>query len=145
MSGSCGWFPLGPDEIQAWVARHAHELPLTLAELSRFPIPFRKAIVAALPAETRVALWREPLVGFLAPGAGLSAAQQELVRDALAELPAIFGGPRAAGQGRARRLEDRMRVLITPDQARDIFGTLRPPEPPDGLPLPADALPTPAG
>jgi len=145
MSGACGWFPLGPDEIQAWVARHAHELPRTLTELSRFPIPFRKAIVAALPAERQVALWREHLAGFLAPEAGLSAAQQGLVRDALAELPAIFGAPRAAGQDRARRLEDQMRGLITPDQAREIFGRLGPPEPPEGLPIPPDALPTPAG
>jgi hypothetical protein len=144
MTGSCGWFPLGPDEIQAWVTRHADDLPRTLPELSRLPIPFRKAIVAALPAEAQVALWGEHLTGFLAPDAGLSEAQQDLVRDALAALPAIFGVPRADGRARAGALEQRMRVLITPEQARTMFGTLGPPEPPEGLPIPPDALPTPA-
>jgi hypothetical protein len=145
MSGSCGWFPLGPEAIQAWVSRHAHDLPRTLAELSRFPIPFRKAIVAALPAEAQVALWREHLAGFLGPEAGLTADQQTLVRDALADLPRIFGVSREDGRARAQQFEERMRALITPAQARAIFGTLGPPEPPGGIPLPADALPPPAG
>lgn len=141
MSGSCGWFPLRHQEIEAWVARHSEELPRTLPELSRLPIPFRKAIVAALPADARVALWAEHLAGFLEPEAGLSSEQQDLVRDALAELPAIFGSSVETGRGQALRLEERMRTVITQPQAHMIFGTLGPPEPPEGLPLPPDALP----
>lgn len=145
MSGSCGWFPLGWDEIQAWVARHRGELPRTLEELARYPIPFRKAIAAAVGPERRAALWHEHLETFLAPDAELTAPQRELVRDAIAEFPVIFGGERSEGERRMRALEDRMRVLITREQAHRIFGTLGPPEPPEGLPLPPDALPTPAG
>jgi hypothetical protein len=149
MMSSCGWFPLGPDEIRAWVDRHRHELPATLAELARYPIPFRKAIAAAVSPERRVALWREHLAGFLAPDAATNAApdgaltaeQQALVRDAIAELPLIVGVAPPAGQPRARALEERMRALLTPEQARLMFGILGPPEPPEGLPIPPDALP----
>jgi hypothetical protein len=35
-----------------------------------------------------------------------------------------------------------MRVLITPQQAHEMFGMVGPPEPPEGLPLPADAHPS---
>jgi len=145
MSGSCGWFPLGPEQIRAWVQRHARELPQTLPELSRYPIPFRKAIVAAVGPEVRTALWRAHLETFLGPESELAAPQRELVRDAITEFPIIFGADRPEAERRMRALEDRMRVLITREQAGRIFGTLGPPEPSEGLPLPPDAFPTPAG
>ena len=40
MSGSCGWFPMRRDEIEAWVEAHKSELPRTLAELATFPFRF---------------------------------------------------------------------------------------------------------
>jgi hypothetical protein len=145
VSGSCDWFPLGPDEIRAWVERHRDELPDTLGGLARYPIPFRKAIVHAVAPEVRVALWREHLTGFLAPDRELDDAQRALVRDALDALPAIVGVAPPEGQPRARALEERMRALLTGEQARRMFGTLGPPEPPGGLPIPPDALPPEAG
>ena len=54
MSGSCGWFPLSHAEIDAWVERHRDELPTSLEELSRLPVPFRKAIVNAVSSERRI-------------------------------------------------------------------------------------------
>ena len=140
MSG-CGWFPIDPDEIRAWVEAHAHDLPQTLDELSRLPIPFRKAVVAAVSPEVRMSLWREHLESYASPTSELTPPQRELVADAIVELPIIFQGARAEGEGRARALEDRMRELITREQASRIFGTLGPPEPPEGLPLPPDAVP----
>jgi hypothetical protein len=139
--GSCGWFPLRPDQIKAWVDAHKHELPTTLAELSRLPIPFRKVIVNSVSPERRTAFWREHLDNFLAEGASLSAAQRELVTDAIAELPAIFGGTRVEGQEHMRALEVRMRELLSQEQAIAMFGTVGPPEPPEGLPIPPDAWP----
>ena len=139
MSGSCGWFPLGPDQIRAWVVAHRDTLPQSLAELSRFPIPFRKAIVVALPMDRRIALWREHLERFLDPSIDLTEDQRALVRDAIVDLPRIFGGSPEVGNGRAHALEERMRRLITPAQAAAMFGCLGPPEPPEGLPLPSDA------
>ena len=141
MAGSCGWFPLGPREIHAWVERHKDDLPTTLAELARYPIPFRKAIVAVVEPEIRVSLWREHLAGFLSPESGLTAEQQALVRDAIDELPGMVGVVAADGRSRARALEERARELLTREQGAQMFGTLGPVEPPEGLPIPADALP----
>ena len=143
MTGSCGWFPLKPEEVAAWVRAHEHELPTTLAELSRYPMPFRKAIVDVVGPERRGAFWREHLTTFLAPDSELSAPQRALVEDAIVELPIIFAVPRAEGENRARALEDRMRTTITREQAYRIFGNLGPLEPPEGLPIPPDALPAP--
>ena len=140
--GSCGWFPLRPDEIEAWVARHRDDLPTNLAELSRLPIPFRKAIVHAVAPEVRVALWREHLATFLAADAELTDEQRGLVREAIDEMPTIVGVAPAAGQARARALQERLRAHFTREEGARIFGTLGPPEPPEGLPIPADALPS---
>ncbi len=128
------------EAMRAWVEAHKDALPTTLAELSRFPIPFRKVIVNTVTPELRTALWREHLLTFLEPPTDLTPEQQELIRDAIAELPGIFGNSLEAGQARARVLEDRMRVLLTRQQAGQMFGTLGPPEPPEGLPLPPDAV-----
>ena len=42
---SCGWVPIPHDEILAWVEQQRESLPTTLAELSAFPVAFRKVIV----------------------------------------------------------------------------------------------------
>jgi hypothetical protein len=141
MSDSCGWFPMSREEIDDWVKAHRDDLPKNLAELSSYPIPFRKAILSAVAPNVRVDFWREHLLTFLQPSTDLAPDQQDLVRDAIEELPAIFGGTLKAGRARASVLEDRMRRLITPRQAREMFGTIGPPEPPGGLPLPSDAQP----
>jgi hypothetical protein len=138
----CSWFPMRHEEIQAWVEEHRHELPQTLAELSRFPIPFRKAIVAAVAPERQIRFWREHLESFIGPESRLTPDQQELVRDSIADLPGIFGVPRPEGQERLRNLEARMRDQFTRQQAVMMFGVLGPLEPPEGLPLPPGAHPT---
>ena len=141
MAGSCGWFPLGPREIHAWVERHKDDLPKTLAEIARYPIPFRKAIVAAVEPEVRVSLWREHLAGFLSEESGLTQEQQALIRETIDELPGIVGVAAADGRERLRAFDKRARELFTREQGGPIFATLGPLEPPEGLPIPADALP----
>jgi hypothetical protein len=116
-------------------------LPHTLHELAAFPVPFRKAIVHAVSPEQRISFWREHLMTFVGPNATLTTEQRTLVWDALGMLPDIFGGSRVDGQARVRALEERMRELLTPEQAARMFGTIGPPEPPEGLPLPAGASP----
>ena len=140
MPGSCGWFPLGPDEIRAWIERHRHELPNTLAEITRYPIPFRKAIVQAVAPEVRVQLWREHLTSFLSSDGELTAEEQALVRDAITVFPGIVSGPggRAAAGAGARR--PNARPAHSAAAFPDVWHT-RPPEPPEGLPIPPDALP----
>jgi hypothetical protein len=145
MPDACGWFPLTREQIQAWVERHSHELPQTLSEISRFPMPFRKAIVAAVAPEIRAALWKAHMESFLTPPSELTEPQRELVRDAMVELPVILTRLDVAGQRAGERelqaLQGRARDLMVPEQIMRIFGTLGPPEPPEGLPLPPDALP----
>jgi len=130
------------DEIIAWVEAHRTTLPRTLAELAAYPVPFRKVIVNSVSPEQRTAFWREHLQGFLGPTSALNADQQALVAEAIVELPAMFGGDRPAFESRARSLEERMKQLLTREQAAAMFGMVGPPEPPEGLPLPPDAVPS---
>ena len=118
MSGSCGWSPMKHEDILAWVEAHQDSLPRTLAELSAFPIPFRKVIVNFVSPEARTAFWREHLTSFIGPDSALTQDQQTLVRDAIAELPLLFTTPRAEFEQRAKALENRMRGSAHPPSGR---------------------------
>ena len=142
MSGSCGWFPMKHEDIVAWVEAHRDTLPTTLAELSAFPVPFRKVIVNSVSPEARTAFWREHLTSFVGPDSALTPEQQALVRDTIADLPLMFRGSRADFETRAKAFENRARDLFSRRQAAEMFGMVGPPEPPEGLPLPVDARPS---
>ena len=142
MSGSCGWFPMKHEDIVAWVEAHRDTLPTTLAELSAFPVPFRKVIVNSVSHEARTSFWLEHLTSFVGPDSALTPDQQALVRDVIADLPSMFGGSREEFQARAKAFENRMRDLFSRRQAAEMFGMVGPPEPPEGLPLPVDARPS---
>ena len=129
------------NEIVAWVNDQRNTLPKNLAEISEFPIAFRKVIVNSVRPDVGASMWCEHLETFIRPGNTFTADQQRLVRDAIVELPAIFAGSREEGQERMRRLEDRMKLLFSRPQAAAMFGMLGPPEPEGGLPLPPDAHP----
>jgi hypothetical protein len=142
MAGSCGWFPMNHRDILAWVESHHDTLPRTLAELSAFPVPFRKVIVNYVSPEQRTAFWREHLSSFVQPDSTLTDDQQTLVRDAIADLPLLFNGTRPEFEARAMALENRMRDLLSRHQAAEMFGMVGPPEPEGGLPLPPGAQPS---
>lgn len=141
--GSCGWFPLSYDEIMAWVQQHHDTLPTTLAELSAYPVPFRKIIVNSVSPERRLRFWEEHLLTFLEPSAGLRPEQREFVAETIPLLADIFGSPLAEAQATMRPLESRMAQVFTRQQCAAIFGMLGPPEPPEGLPLPPGTRLTP--
>jgi hypothetical protein len=143
VSGSCGWFPLAHDEIVAWVETHADELPRSLAELSAFPIAFRRVIVNRVSAERRTRFWQEHLRTFLTPEATLTQEQRTFVEEAIGRLPDVFASPLADAQAKMRPVEDRMRLLFAREQAAAMFGIVGPPEPPEGLPLPPGTRLTP--
>ena len=105
-------------------------LPTTLAELSTFPVAFRKVIVNAVSPEQRRRFWEEHLRTFLEPQAGLTVEQRALVAEAVPLLRDIFEGPMPEARATMRSLEQRM-------------GMVGPPEPPEGLPLPAGTRLTP--
>ena len=139
--GSCGWFPLKHEQVRAWVDAHRDTLPTTVAELSKLPMQFRVAIVNSVSVEQRTAFWKEHLESFLTSDAALSDEQRAFVTEAIGELPAMFGGTRAEFESRTRALEGRMKTLLSREQAARMFGMVGPPEPPEGLPLPPDAVP----
>lgn len=65
---------------QAWAAARSASLPATLAEVAAFPTVYRHAIFAALPAETKAALWHARLDQVAA--GSLTPAQRALVERA---------------------------------------------------------------
>lgn len=137
MADSCNWFPIPREEIDAWVATHHADLPHTLAGLSAYPIPFRKAIVQALPRDIVASLWRDHLISFTR---SVDPDQNEAIIDAVEAIASIFGGSESA-QTHLHSLNERIHQLVSagvfsPQQIAEIFATLGPPEPPGGLPLP---------
>ena len=145
MPGSCGGFPLSHAEIERWVERHRDDLPRTLGELSLLPIPFRKVIVRAVSSEVRIALWRAHLATFLVPTAEWTPEQRGVLEEAVASMPELVGDHSEDSRACVRALATRLRRGFTRAEGAAIFGTLGPAEPPGGLPIPADAWPSPVG
>jgi hypothetical protein len=135
----CGWFPMRRDEIFAWVERHRHELPTALAELAQFPMPFRSIIVNAVDPERRARLWQEHLQSLLGPESELSSRQQEFIAATIPELPQLLSAP--APNAVMSGWEARASKVFSRAEASRLFAMIGPPEPPEGLPLPPDAIP----
>ena len=140
MGGSCGWFPMRRDEVKEWVAAHREELPTTLVGLSAFPILFRTMIVKSLSPGLRTKIWREHLATFVGGDSTLSPAQQEFVVQSAERMSTLLSAP--APNPTIVDWEAQMGRLFSRAEAGRIFGTIGPPEPPEGLPLPPDAKPT---
>ena len=136
-----GWGPVGYNGIVAWVEKNPDRMPKTLAELSTFPVAFRRVIVNMVPAEVRTAMWREHLQSFVDADSALDDRQQQFVREAMDELSVIFGSDRPIAEQRMKALEQKMMSVLTREQAYYMFAMLGPPEPPEGLPLPPGAEP----
>lgn len=140
---SCGWFPLSYDEILAWIEQHRESLPTTLAELSAFPVAFRRVIVNYVSPDQRTRFWQEHLGTFLEPASELSPDQRAYIVETIPLLPDIFNSPLAEAQAKMRPLEERMGQVFTRPQCAAIFGMVGPPEPPEGLAIPPGTRMTP--
>jgi hypothetical protein len=136
----CNHFPMEFDAIQAWVAAHRDELPTTLAELSRYPMPFRKVIVKTVPNDLALSWWIEHTQAILATEQGLTDEQRAFLEESVLVLPHIFGEGAEAEQAYNEWSKDPRHSLFDRDLAIRAFRTLGTPEPPGGLPLPPDAL-----
>jgi hypothetical protein len=143
MGHSCGWFPLGHDEILKWVEEHRDTLPTTVAELAAFPVAFRRVIVNYVTDEQRTRFWQEHLQSFLGPESVLSVEQRTFVESTISSLPVVFASPLPEAQKQIRSMEEGMRGLFTRQEAAAMFGMVGPPEPPEGLPLPKGTRLTP--
>lgn len=79
-----------------WARSHAQSLPNSLESLAAFPTAYRRAIVAALPPTTRLALAQQYLATTLAEPS-LSAEQRSAVAALASSLtPQWFSAPRSA-------------------------------------------------
>jgi hypothetical protein len=136
---SCGWSPIGYDGIVAWCDRHPDAMPRTLSDLVRYPMAFRRVMVNRVAPEVRLQLWREHLEMFLRPEAGLSDAKQRMVETAIVELPEIFGAGRAPNPVMTD-FERRMSEVFSRQEAAHLFMLIGGDEPPEGIPLPSDAM-----
>src|SRR4051812_3875270 len=116
---SCGWFPLGNDEIMAWVEAHRDQLPTTLAELATYPVAFRRVIINCVSVETRTQLWQEHLRSFLAPSAGLTPEQATFIEEtAIPSTIDIFRSEsREVMHSKMRPLESQLRDMFPREQA----------------------------
>lgn len=71
--------PFPPDAVdsaKAWVNDNRSHLPKTLEAISELPIQHRKAVLAALTATEREAVWRKHLESFVKPTAELTMIQR---------------------------------------------------------------------
>ena len=134
MTNACNRFPMDFHQIEAWVTAHPEVLQSNLEEVSKFPMQFRRVIVNMMSPEHRIAVWREHLSA-VAGEAELTGKQAAFLVDCAASLPEIFGSKIAFEEWRLHAA-----ALFTPPQRGRLFETLGPPEPPEGLPLPADAM-----
>ena len=126
-------------QIDRWIDAHAEQLPRTLAELSTYPMAFRRVIVNRVAPAVRASLWQEHLRTFLGPDSTLGPAQRAFVEETIDRCPDIFGGTHADTQTQVLTLEPQIAALFTREQAIAMFGTIGPPEPVGGLPLPPGA------
>ena len=136
---SCDWSPLSPKQIRAWLERHPEAVPRTLADISRFPMAFRRVMVNTVTPEVRWRLWREHLGTFLEPGSSLNEGQRKFVAETIPRLPGLFAAP--APNPVIVEWERQMATHFSRQEAAHVFAELGPPEPPEGIPLPPDALP----
>lgn len=77
-------------EIASWVAAMDDRLPTSLAEISSYPISYRRGIMGGLTPTQRTSVWREHLLTFLANGNGLEQTHRQFIESALADLGAVF-------------------------------------------------------
>lgn len=135
---SCGWLPLDAKHIGEWLDRHPEAQPHSLDDIVRFPVAFRRIMVGRLSQDVRVRLWREHLATFLRPESPLTESQRQLLADSISRLSELLAapGPNPVPTERERQ----MAAVFSRQEAALVFGTLGPPEPPEGIPLPADAL-----
>lgn len=136
---SCGWSPLSNQQIRAWLDRHPEALPRRLADLVAYPVSFRRVMVNAVSPEVRVALWREHLESFLVADSPLNVPQKEFVAATIPRLSELFAAP--APNPVIVEWERTMADVFPRQDAARVFTSLGPPEPPEGLPLPPDAIP----
>lgn len=119
--------PVTRSSADDWAIAHAQELPQTIVDVKAFPYEYRRAILLALPTETRAALWRAHFVEFMDAHAGnLSAGQVRVLREALRlAVPETFAVPAREAtpeiQAALTYLTEQIRLEFEPSEAVELF------------------------
>jgi|SRR6185312_28514 len=103
-----------------WVQQHKRALPTSLAEISKYPMPIRKAIYGSLPAEARRQLWREKLSLIASSSVGLNSEQRAFIRYVTRTLDQHITDPRDEGQRAVTRDQLRERAAALFDRSAEI-------------------------
>lgn len=104
-----------------WVAANADALPSTLAELSTHSMAVRRQVVAVLPVEKRVSLWREHFAAILAGTESFTPQQRAFVEEVSERVPEFMENPMLEATVR-----DRMLSLFSVERAARYFANLGP-------------------
>ncbi|WP_140799264.1 bacteriocin fulvocin C-related protein [Myxococcus xanthus] len=115
-------------QIQAWIEENEGILPTTLEEVSRHPMAYRRAILVALPAEQKAALWKEHTRQYMASHPQMSAKQVAVLEMVLATISPQFYTEGVTPE--VRRVQAAVKAAFSPEEARLIVATLGPPETP---------------
>jgi hypothetical protein len=129
-------------QIRAWLARHPEAMPRRLDDLARFPMAFRRVMMTQVTPDVRLRLWREHLETFLQAGSALTEPQRRMVEMTIPKLPELLAAP--APNPVMSEWEARAATFFSREEAARVFMLIGPPEPPEGIPLPPDAMPAPA-
>jgi hypothetical protein len=127
--------------IQQWVAEHAHELPSTYSELTRYPQDYRRAIFDKLSPEAKSALWREHFAQYLAAHPHLTKEQVAFIQRAEALATAALFARSGEDLSVTAALEQLRRdgaLLFPKEELLQLLASLGPPETGSG-PAPAVA------
>jgi hypothetical protein len=135
---SCEWFPMSRSQIREWLERHPEAMPHELADLAVFPMPFRRVMVNAVSPQVRLVLWRQHLESFLGASSVFAEPQQRMIAWAIQRLPEVLAAP--APNPVMTDFEREISTVFSRQEAAQLFMLIGPPEPPEGMPLPADAL-----
>ena len=111
-------------EPERWVESHRSSLPTTLAELSAYPVRYRRSILAALPSAKRLQIVRDDIRDKLVQRRDLSEAQRSYLDNLARRLDAAVSGSATIDTSLvAATAECRLQKELFPDkETRARFG-----------------------
>jgi len=114
--------------VDRWVKLHAQTLPQSQVDLKALPIPYRKRVLAALPADVRATLWRGHLLDYRGAQADLTPDQIGIIERAVAfSTSARFGDSLDQdGTVEAAEIEAQARRQFSPAELVPLFFTFGP-------------------
>ncbi|WP_437337215.1 bacteriocin fulvocin C-related protein [Sorangium sp. So ce394] len=119
----------GCDAIYEWVTRNADRLPTRYADVTRYPMTYRKAIVSTFDPEAKSSFWKEHFRHYMAAHPELTAEQAAFIQKLGASASADFFS-RSPGDAAAEAIIDNLSreglMLFDKDSLGQIIAQLGP-------------------